>query len=118
MSRNDITGEIISTGQAKGDKELYDSGWDRIFGKKQKEPSPDALEMFRKIGQGDWSMDAAYKAFKDVPPRESVEGKSCGCLKSCGGTREEYDSDCFGWNNCSYCDNGWFPCNQNCVVFG
>lgn len=111
MSNNDITGDRIVTGSPS---ENYKSGWDRIFSKKIKEPSAEVMEMFRKLEQHDWSVEAALKAFKDVPTRDE---KACGCYKSCGATREEYDEDCFGWNNCSYCDNGWFPCNQNCMVF-
>lgn len=32
MSRNEVTGDIISTGQAKGDKEKYANGWELLWG--------------------------------------------------------------------------------------
>lgn len=35
MNRNDITNDIISTGQAKGSQEAYAKGWDAIFGNKK-----------------------------------------------------------------------------------
>jgi hypothetical protein len=30
--------------------------------------------------------------------------------------KANWNSDCFGWNECYHCDNGWFPCNQYCIV--
>lgn len=43
--------------------------------------------------------------------------RPCDCDKE-GGNQHEYSEDCAGWNGCYHCDNGWFPCNQNCIVSG
>lgn len=118
MSRNEITGDVLSN--HKGDKDLYDAGWDRIFGNKktlmqQRVSTDKCISQAADMARVQNMLDALDK-LREI--QCCSDSKACGCLKSCGGTREEYDSDCFGWNNCSYCDNGWFPCNQNCVVFG
>jgi hypothetical protein len=41
----------------------------------------------------------------------------CECDRE-GGNRHEYGEGCSGWNDCLYCDNGWFPCNLNCAILG
>ncbi|WP_155257348.1 MULTISPECIES: hypothetical protein [Burkholderia] len=43
--------------------------------------------------------------------------RPCDCDKE-GGNQHEYSEECAGWNGCYHCDNGWFPCNQNCIVSG
>lgn len=48
MARNDITGDIISTGQAKGDKEKYAKGWELLWGNR----TPIRVEPISVIGKG------------------------------------------------------------------
>lgn len=30
----------------------------------------------------------------------------------------EFGEGCRTWNSCFHCDNGWYPCNQYCIVMG
>lgn len=76
MARNEITGDVLSN--HKGDKDLYDAGWDRIFGDKTKlgyannwVQTPSLMTGLPKIGTGDYNNELMARAQRELLEAES-----------------------------------------------
>lgn len=101
-SCNDITGDPVRTGR-KGSLEKYATGWELIFSK-----GKDV-----QLICDDCNLD---RLKEDCPKPED-----CGMMGEAQVSeieKKDWNESCAGWNSCYHCDNGWFPCNQYCIVMG
>lgn len=62
-------------------------------------------------------MDAPGDKIPSIDENGTIR-HACFCDMKGKGDQHEYEKGCSGWNECFYCDNGFYTCNQNCLVFG